>query len=82
MTRVAATWQALPGYLAFTLRLPFVSRIVSFQDLGKKKMPIMLLAWQPILGRGTSKSIALPTEIQDSNMRLNFLGCPDACFQA
>lgn len=41
-------------------------------------MPLMLLAWQPILGRGTSKSIELPHEVQEESMRLNLLGCPDA----
>lgn len=40
-------------------------------------MPVMILNWQPVLGRGTSKSVALPTEMQEQQMKLNFLGTPD-----
>lgn len=42
---------------------------------GKKKSPIMLLNWQPCLGRGTSKTIRQPLEKQIENQRLNmYLG--------
>ena len=35
----------------------------------------MLLAWQPTLGKGTSKSCQQPEELQEASQRLNlFLG--------
>lgn len=42
-------------------------------------MPLMLLAWQPVLGRGTSKSQRQPASVQHDAMKLNFVGAPDAC---
>ena len=42
-------------------------------------MPLMLLQWQPILGRGTSMSIELPEETQDAMQRLNLLGNAAPC---
>ena len=41
---------------------------------GKKKSPIMLLAWQVVLGAGTTKSVFAPASVQDEHMRLNMLG--------
>lgn len=38
---------------------------------GKKKHPVMLLNWQPCLGRGTSKSILQPVEKQIESQRVN-----------
>ena len=38
---------------------------------GKRKSPIMLLSWGPVLGRGTSKSILEPAEKQRESQRLN-----------
>lgn len=40
---------------------------------GKRKAPIMLLSWSPVLGRGTSKSIEQPVEKQMASQRLNML---------
>jgi hypothetical protein len=31
----------------------------------------MLLSWQPVLGRGTSKSVQQPLEVQNAAQRLN-----------
>ena len=45
---------------------------------GKKKMPIMILSWQPILGRGCRQSLKLPDELQERHMKLNLLGHPVA----
>ncbi|CAK9017195.1 Uncharacterized protein SCF082_LOCUS13524, partial [Durusdinium trenchii] len=43
-------------------------------DEGKKKSPIMLMSWQPVLGSGTSRSITLPAAVQKEAMNMNFLG--------
>ena len=40
---------------------------------GKRKSPIMLLSWSPVLGRGTSKSILQPVKEQIESQRLNML---------
>jgi len=40
---------------------------------GKRKSPIMLLSWSPVLGRGTSKSIEQPVKKQMASQRLNML---------
>ena len=44
---------------------------------GKKKMPIMLLNFQPILGAGTSKSVLRSKRVQGESMKLNMLGNPE-----
>lgn len=41
---------------------------------GKKKHPIMLFQWQPALGHGTTKSSQKPMDVQNEEMRLNFIG--------
>ena len=45
----------------------------SFCSAGKKKLPIMLINWQPVLGRGTSQTAGLPEEEQVAGQRLNML---------
>ena len=60
------------------LQLVFFSLVVSKFE-GKKKSPIMLLAWQPVLGRGTRKSIKQPEHVQRNCQRLNMLLGLDVC---
>lgn len=40
-------------------------------------MPLMLLQWQPCIGRGTSLSLEEPVADQEAGMRLNYVGPPD-----
>lgn len=40
-------------------------------DRGKKKLPLMLLSFQPVLGRGTSKSLQQPEDLQELAQRVN-----------
>ena len=35
-------------------------------DSRQEKMPVMILDWQPVMGRGTSKSVAVPAEMQEA----------------
>ena len=42
-------------------------------------MPLMLLAWQVTLGKGTSRSQQQPPDVQRDAMKMNFAGSPDAC---
>lgn len=47
---------------------------------GKRKSPIMLLQWQPVLGRGTSKTATQPLEEQLESQRLNMLHVQKSAF--
>ena len=58
------------------LLVPFV--FLSCLDWGKKKAAILLVSWQPVIGRGTSKAAArVPEDVQDLHQRLNFVGAPE-----
>ena len=50
----------------------------TYANQGKKKMPLMLLQWQPCLGRGTTRSLKEPVLDQEAGMRLNYVGPPEA----
>ena len=41
---------------------------------GKKKSPIMLLSWQPVLGKGTSHQPPQPSDPRQSQQHLNLMG--------
>lgn len=41
-------------------------------------MPIMLLAWQPVIGAGTTLSQKEDPKAQRAAMGLNFVGPPEA----
>ena len=47
---------------------------------GKRKSPIMLLNWSPVLGRGTSKSVQQPAKQQRASQRLNMPPGKHSCF--
>ena len=56
------------------LRLTLPVTLHGDEGRGKKKTGVMIISWQSTLGRGASKSISQPAEVQSEQQRLKFLG--------